>query len=382
MFCRNCGTKLAEGGKFCAACGEAIPPIHRKTAIQKSFWLWLLFGVISSISLLVIILVLPGRIQHFRTAIETDANRTQAGISPILENEAAMLEESPDPRSSIDTPSVTPEISATPEIPNTLGKDIWPVINPITDASFTKKQFYTTLITDDPENQCWFVTAYEIVELMFSKDEMDQMLQDGYIEFITLWNPAKYDDLPQYFQPNRYAIIKTDNPNIYYLSCTTDEDRKDDVPWLKTDGKFDTAGENARKGFIPSSGYADYQLKKINNQYILRQLAYTNIGSTVREGKNALFLGAVYKIMIPYGLPIYGHKTFDSDSNNGYEVRGFVDDQGGFCSRIPNDPESTNFITVLSAKNGIVTFVQADAYYDQVPLDVHRLTSFEGKFRY
>lgn len=382
MYCKSCGTKLAERGNFCAVCGEAVPHAHRKITIQKSFWLWLLFGVISSISLLVLILVLPGKIQHYRAVIENDAHRTQLGISPLIETGAAIVDESPDPRSSIDTPSVTPEISATPEIPNTIGKDIWPVINQITDASFSKKQFYTTLITNDPDNQCWNVVAYEIVDLKFSPDEMAQILQDGYIEFITLWNPAKYDDMPEYFQPNRYAIIKTDNPNIYYLSCTTDEDRKDDVPWLKADGKFDTAGENAGKDYIPSSGYADYQLKKINNQYVLRQLAYTDIGSTIREGRSALFLGNVYQLKFPYGVPIYGHKISDSGSNNGYEDRGIVGDIGSMCLRIPNDPESTDFITILSAKNGIVTFVQADAYYDQVPLDIHRLTSFEGKFRY
>jgi hypothetical protein len=178
-----------------------------------------------------------------------------------------------------------PETTAIPEDTKKAAENIWPVSNPITDATFNKKRFYTTLITNDFENECWNVIAYEVVGISFSTDEIKQMMQNGYIEFITLWNAGKYDDYPDLFQSDRYSFIQTENPNIMYLSCETDNGHEDDLPWPKVDGAFETAEPDTGKGIRFGLGYADYQLKKVNNRYVLRQLAFTSLGSTIYQGK-------------------------------------------------------------------------------------------------
>ena len=379
MYCGNCGNKLMEGSNFCAVCGAAVQDFQKRTMARNSAWKWFIAIGCCIVALVFLTLALTGTLDGKLTSVQNGSEDSGSNIAVSTENDYETSTTREDQKSN-DAETVDTEENAENESEIKKTENIWPVNNPISDASFQKKAFYTTLFTNDAENECWKVIAYEIIEISFTADEMQQLLSEGSIEFITLRNAELYDDAPQYFQPNRYSFVRTDNPNILYLSCETDDGHVDDKPWPTVDGSFDAAEPDTGKGYRRGLGYADYQFKKANHQYILRQFERDGIGSTIGKGSNALFLGNVYELRMPYGLPIYSYEDSSRTDNNGYQDGGRVQDIGSRCFRYLCDMESTDLVTTFSAKDGIVTFAQASPYYDMVPLDIHRLTSPEGKF--
>ena len=381
MYCRNCGNKLMEGGKFCPTCGEVIRPRKEREKPQKSLWRWFVVAgcciavFICAYFFLISIMNqqaknVPGGFGGFGSALSN---------TPEIKNDFAAIQEGPE--FGNEESDSQPEATASQEDTIQEAINIWPVNNPITDASFTKKDFYTTLITNDAENKCWNVIAYEIVEIAFSTDELAQLLEEGHIDFSKLWGADLYDTHPEYFEPDRYTFVQTENPNILYLSCETDGEHVDNKPWPTVDGAFDPAEPDTGKGIRYGLGYADYQLKKVGDQYVLRQLAFLDMASTVSQGQNALFLGNAYALKIPYGVPIFGQEDSFSEEENAYGHENDVQDIGMNWRRYLGNSQTTDLSTVFSAENGVVTFVQTHLYYDRLPLEIHRLSSLEGKFQ-
>ncbi len=381
MYCRNCGNKLMEGGKFCPTCGEVIQTRRGRQKPQKSLWRWF---VVAGCCIAVFICAYFFLIN----IMSQQAENVHGGFggygstlcnTPETENDFAATQENPE-FSDAESDS-QPEATASQEDAIREATNIWPVNNPITDASFEKKDFYTTLITNDAENECLDVIAYEIVEIAFSTDEVAQLLEEGHIDFSKLMNADFYDNSPKYFEPERYTFVQTDNPDIIYLNCETDGTHVDNKPWPTVDGAFDPAEPDTGKGIRYGLGYADYQLKKVGNQYVLRQLAFLDLSSTVSQGRNALFLGNAYKLQIPYGVPMFDRKNPFSEEENDDQQANRVQDIGTNWRRYLGNSETTDLRTVFSAENGVVTYVQTHLYYDRLPLYIHRLSSLEGKFQ-
>ena len=379
MFCGYCGGEIPRKSKFCPACGMMVQlnPKQNKPKLRK-------FGLVigSLVALAILSTVVIGIMLENGFSLQVLGSGYDRQPLAINATPAPEKQELNQQQAEVTDASRQSQITVTPQPTEKPLENIWMVYNPIKNATCNKRSFYTTLYKNDIANQCWIVIAYEVIELKFSADEMKQLLDQGYVEFIKLDDSARFDEYPQSFQPNKYRIIKTDSASVYYLSCETDGGHEDDKPWLKVNGKFDIGDPTDKDGFSPSQGFADHQIKRVDNSYILRQLAFTDMRTTIYEGRNALFLGDAYEFRLPYGLPIFGHYANKEDSETGYEDCGHVVDIGDRRFRcLCGDSQSTVVTTAISSENGIVTFIQAFPYYDRVPLDIHRLVSLDQKFQ-